>query len=67
MTAPCWKALDDFGKKRGAIALSPDIGFVGFTVSKNNYTWEKNLLRLTDVQKPPHIIISSGVKNGKSI
>lgn len=57
ITLPCWKAVDDFAAKNGAIALSPDIGFVGFEIDGKNYIRDKQLARLTDVQEAPHVIV----------
>ena len=54
---PCWKAVDEFGAKRGAISLSPDIGYLGFEIGKGGMRYEKRLVRLTDVQAAPHTIV----------
>lgn len=55
---PCWKGLDDFAQKKGAIAYSPDIGFVGFEVENgvivNREYWK---IRLDQIQKAPHVVV----------
>jgi hypothetical protein len=59
MVLPCWKALDSHMLKRGSIAMSPDIGYVGFDVRGDSYRWEKHLYKLPEFQLPPHVIIKS--------
>lgn len=60
MVLPCWKGLDGYMLKKGSIAMSPDIGFIGFDVKGDQYRWEKHLYRLTEFQPAPHVIIKAG-------
>lgn len=54
---PCWKAVDVFAMKRGAISLSPDLGYLGFEIGGGGMRYEKRLIRLVDVQAAPHTIV----------
>lgn len=54
---PCWKALDDFMLSNGALDISPDIGFVGFSIQDGRLSYEKNLWELSQVRKPPLTIV----------
>jgi hypothetical protein len=56
VVCPCWKGLDDFAMKMGAIALSPDLGYLGFECKDGERRMERHLFQLTDVQKPPHVV-----------
>jgi hypothetical protein len=55
---PCWKGIDSYMTKRGAISMSPDVGLIGFEVTGKNYTWEKSLYKFTEFQAPPHTILT---------
>ena len=55
---PCWKGKDDFMMRKGSLGLSPDIGFLGFEINSEGFTFEKVLWRQTEVQRPNHIVIT---------
>ena len=60
MVLPCWKAMDDYAEKEGPLTFTPDIGFVGWNIEGDKATWEKNLVKVTSVQDPPHLIVKGG-------
>jgi len=51
---PCWKALDDWMLARGALDISPDIGYVTITVDKGKITHDKWLTPIEEVQEAPY-------------
>lgn len=54
---PCWKALDEFMLSNGPLDISPDIGFVGYTIKDGKLGYEKNLWELTEVRRAPLSIV----------
>jgi hypothetical protein len=63
---PCWKALDEFMLANGPLDISPDIGFIGFTVTPEGISHEKNLWPIMQVQSAPLSIIQfPGVRSGE--
>lgn len=54
---PCWKGLDEYMLKKGPLDIKPDLGFLGFTIEDGDWKYEKNLFKLTDVQKPPLTVV----------
>ncbi len=54
---PCWKALDDWMMGNSAIAIAPDIGFVGFTIHGREWTNERHLWQCTDAQPAPLTVV----------
>lgn len=58
---PCWKGLDEFMLSNGPLDISPDIGFLGFTIENGGYSREKNLWTLGDIQPPPLSVVGRRV------
>lgn len=50
---PCWKGLDEWMLGNGPLDISPDIGFLGFTVHDGSWLYEKHLWSLGEVQPAP--------------
>lgn len=60
---PCWKALDDFMLSNGPLDISPDIGYLGFTVTENGgFQHEKFLWPITNIQPAPFTIVPFPVR-----
>ncbi len=60
---PCWKALDEYMVANGPLDISPDLGLLQFIVDGENYSYEKCLFHLSDVQKAPRSIVHIGGKS----
>jgi hypothetical protein len=55
---PCWKALDEFMLSNGPLDISPDIGFLGVTVTEGEgFAHEKNLWPINVIQSAPLAIV----------
>jgi hypothetical protein len=59
---PCWKALDEFMLANGPLDISPDIGFLPFTVTEGGgFQHEsikgKTLWSITEVQPAPFVVV----------
>ncbi|NLS96657.1 MAG: hypothetical protein GXX96_31360 [Planctomycetaceae bacterium] len=70
---PCWKALDEWMQSNGPLDISPDIGFIGWSIRDGQYSYEKRLCDLTHFQRAPLSVVgvgwrksTAGVKTGRS-
>jgi hypothetical protein len=55
---PCWKAIDEFMASNGPLDISPDIGYLSFTVTPDGeFKHEKHLWPITQVQPAPLTIV----------
>lgn len=59
---PCWKALDDWMLGRGALDISPDIGYIGMTLEDGKIAHEKVCFPVTEIQPAPYTIIEDKIK-----
>jgi len=50
---PCWKGLDEFMQTKGALDISPDIGFLAWEICDGEARFHKELWGLQDVQPAP--------------
>lgn len=50
---PCWKALDDWMLERGALDISPDVGYVSIQISEGRMTHDKTLFPVEAIQPVP--------------
>ncbi len=53
MTLPAWKCPDPYILSRDSLGFT-HLGFVGMEFKDGEYGYEKNLMRVEDIERPPH-------------
>ena len=56
MTLPAWKCPDPFIARRDPLGFG-HLGFVGMEFDGDSYRYEKNLVRIEDIERPPHTLV----------